>query len=189
MYFLGRGKVTLAVSSFDGKEAIVATLDSGEFFGEGCLAGQPLRTATAISVEDCTLTRVEKSVVARMLHEKTGLAEIFVTQLLSRNIRLRVARLQPDDEFSSVLAGIKHRDGCRCYLNTVQDVLPILEASFSNPASERSHSLLVPRRKIGRKKALHDRPLDKQMSLRARPIVPWIPASVGRRTTDRYSRA
>ena len=87
MFFLGRGKVKLAVSSFEGKEAIVATLDSGEFFGEGCLAGQLLRTATAISVEDCTITRVEKPIMARMLHEEKGLAEIFVTHLLSRNIR------------------------------------------------------------------------------------------------------
>ncbi|HEY4978685.1 MAG TPA: Crp/Fnr family transcriptional regulator [Candidatus Acidoferrum sp.] len=87
MFFLDRGKVKLAVTSFEGKEAIVATLGSGEFFGEGCLAGQPLRMATAISVEDCTLTRVEKPVMARMLHEHIGLAEMFVTHLLSRNIR------------------------------------------------------------------------------------------------------
>ena len=90
MFFLGRGKVKLAVSSFEGKEAIVATLDSGEFFGEGCLAGQPLRTATAISVEDCTLTRVDKPVMARMLHEEKGLAELlFVAHLLSTSIRYR----------------------------------------------------------------------------------------------------
>jgi CRP/FNR family cyclic AMP-dependent transcriptional regulator len=87
MFFLERGKVKLAVTSFEGKEAIVATLGSGEFFGEGCLAGQPLRMATAISVEDCTLTRVEKPIMARMLHEQKGLAEMFVTHLLSRNIR------------------------------------------------------------------------------------------------------
>jgi len=87
MFFLERGKVKLAVASFDGKEAIVATLGPGEFFGEGCLAGQPLRMATAISVEDCTLTRVEKPIMARMLHEEKGLAEMFVTHLLSRNIR------------------------------------------------------------------------------------------------------
>jgi CRP/FNR family cyclic AMP-dependent transcriptional regulator len=85
--FLERGKVKLAVTSFEGKEAIVATLGPGEFFGEGCLAGQPLRMATAISVEDCTLTKVEKPVMARMLHEEQGLAEMFVTHLLSRNIR------------------------------------------------------------------------------------------------------
>jgi CRP/FNR family cyclic AMP-dependent transcriptional regulator len=87
LYFVGRGKVKLAVSSFDGKEAIVATLDAGEFFGEGCLAGQPFRTATAISVEDCTLTRVEKPILARMLRDEKGLAEMFVTHLLSRIIR------------------------------------------------------------------------------------------------------
>lgn len=87
IFFLGRGKVKLAVSSFDGKEAIVATLDSGEFFGEGCLGGQPFRMATAIAVEDCTITRVEKPVLARMLHEEKGLAEMVVTHLLSRNIR------------------------------------------------------------------------------------------------------
>jgi CRP/FNR family transcriptional regulator, cyclic AMP receptor protein len=85
--FLQRGKVKLAVTSFEGKEAIVATLGAGEFFGEGCLAGQPLRMATAISVGDCTLTKVEKPIMARMLHEEQGLAEMFVTHLLSRNIR------------------------------------------------------------------------------------------------------
>jgi CRP/FNR family transcriptional regulator, cyclic AMP receptor protein len=85
--FLLRGKVKLAVTSFEGKEAIVGTLGSGEFFGEGCLAGQPLRMATAISEGDCTLTKVEKPIMARMLHEAQGFAEMFVTHLLSRNIR------------------------------------------------------------------------------------------------------
>lgn len=87
VYFLLRGKVRLAVSSQDGKEAIVATRDAGEFFGEGCLAGQPTRTATAISGGACTLARVEKPVMARMLHAVPGLAEMFVTHLLTRNIR------------------------------------------------------------------------------------------------------
>jgi CRP-like cAMP-binding protein len=87
LFFLLRGRVKLAVASHGGKEAIVATLESGEFFGEGCLAGQPLRMATAISVGDCTLNRVEKPIMARMLHEEQGLAEVFVTHLLSRNIR------------------------------------------------------------------------------------------------------
>jgi len=87
MFFLLRGKVQLSVTSSEGKEAIVATLGSGEFFGEGCLAGQPVRMATAISVEDCTLTRVEKATITRMLHEQQGVAELFVTHLLTRNIR------------------------------------------------------------------------------------------------------
>ena len=87
MFFLTRGKVRLTVTSHDGKEAIVATLGSGEFFGEGCLAGQPLRMATATSVGNCTLTMVEKPTMARLLHEEQGLAERFVTRLLSRIIR------------------------------------------------------------------------------------------------------
>ena len=87
LFFLLRGRVKLAVTSHEGKEAIVATLGSGEFFGEGCLAGQPLRTVTAISVGDCTLTKVEKPIMARMLHEEQGLAEIFITHLLSRIVR------------------------------------------------------------------------------------------------------
>jgi CRP-like cAMP-binding protein len=85
--FILRGKVQLAVTSHEGKEAIVATLGAGEFFGEGCLAGQPVRMATAHSVGDCRLTKVEKPMIARMLHEEQGLAEAFVTNLLSRVIR------------------------------------------------------------------------------------------------------
>jgi CRP/FNR family cyclic AMP-dependent transcriptional regulator len=87
LFFVLRGRVKLAVASQRGKEAIVATLGSGEFFGEGCLGGQPMRMATAISVGDCTLTRVEKPIMARLIHEEQGLAEMFVTHLLSRNIR------------------------------------------------------------------------------------------------------
>jgi CRP/FNR family cyclic AMP-dependent transcriptional regulator len=82
-----RGRVKLAVASPEGEEPIVATRSAGEFFGEGCLAGQPLRMSTAISVGDCTLIKVEKPAMARMLHEEPGLAEAFVTHLLFRNIR------------------------------------------------------------------------------------------------------
>jgi CRP-like cAMP-binding protein len=87
VFFLLRGKVKLAVASHDGKEAIVATLDAGEFFGEGCLAGQPLRVATAIALGACTLAKVEKATMTRLLHEQQGIAQIFVTQLLTRVIR------------------------------------------------------------------------------------------------------
>ena len=87
LYFILRGKVKLAVTSPEGKEAIVATLGSGEFFGEGCLAGQPWRIATATSVGKCTVAKVEKPMMARMLHEEQGLAELFMTHLLSRIVR------------------------------------------------------------------------------------------------------
>src|ERR1700694_3876144 len=83
--FLLRGKVKLAVTSFEGKEAIVGTLASGELFGEGCLAGQPLRMATATSVGDCNLIKVEKTIMARMLHEELGFGEMFAIHLLSRS--------------------------------------------------------------------------------------------------------
>jgi CRP/FNR family cyclic AMP-dependent transcriptional regulator len=87
LYFLLRGKVRLGVATPEGKEAIVASLGSGEFFGEGCLVGQPLRMATAVAVGACTLAMVEKSTMARMLHEEPGLAEMFVMRLLTRVIR------------------------------------------------------------------------------------------------------
>lgn len=87
LFFLVRGKVKLAVASHDGREGIVATLGPGEFFGEGCLAGQPLRMATAISVGTCVLARVDKAMMGRLLHEEPGLAEMFVARLLVRNIR------------------------------------------------------------------------------------------------------
>jgi CRP/FNR family transcriptional regulator, cyclic AMP receptor protein len=87
LYFLLRGKVRLVVATPEGKEAIVATLGAGEFFGEGSLAGQPSRMATAISVGACTLTKVEKPMMVRMLHDEPGLAQMFITHLLTRIIR------------------------------------------------------------------------------------------------------
>jgi CRP/FNR family transcriptional regulator, cyclic AMP receptor protein len=87
VFFLRRGKVKLTVFSQQGKEAIVAILDAGEFFGEGCLAGQPLRMATAVAMTDCTLDKIEKSLMAHMLHEQHDVSELFIKHLLSRNIR------------------------------------------------------------------------------------------------------
>ena len=87
LFYLRRGKVKLAVISKDGKEAIVAILDAGEFFGEGCLAGQQLRMATATALTDCALFRIEKLLMTRLLHERQEISELFVSHLLSRNIR------------------------------------------------------------------------------------------------------
>ena len=87
VFYLRRGKVKLSVTSEQGKEAIVAVLNDGDFFGEGCLAGQSLRIATAIAMADCTLMRIARSGMARMLHEQHDISELFVTHLLSRNIR------------------------------------------------------------------------------------------------------
>jgi CRP/FNR family transcriptional regulator, cyclic AMP receptor protein len=87
LFYIRRGKVKVAVSSREGKEAIIAVLGAGEFFGEGCLAGQPLRMATATAMTDCTLFRIEKPLMRRMLREQHEISEVFVAHLLSRNIR------------------------------------------------------------------------------------------------------
>ena len=87
VFYLRRGKVKLTVTSKQGKEAIVAILGAGEFFGDGCLAGQPLRVSAAVAMTDCSLARIEKPQMARMLHEQHDVSELFVTHLLSRNIR------------------------------------------------------------------------------------------------------
>jgi CRP-like cAMP-binding protein len=87
IFYVRKGKVELSVISQQGKQAIVATLSPGDFLGEGCLAGQPLRMATATTVTDCSLFRIEKLLMLRLLHEKHEISELFVAHLLSRNIR------------------------------------------------------------------------------------------------------
>ena len=87
IFYVRKGKVKLSVVSKQDKEAIVATLNAGDFLGEGCLAGQPLRMATATAIADCSLFRIEKSLMQQMLHEKHEISELFVAHLLSRNIR------------------------------------------------------------------------------------------------------
>jgi CRP/FNR family transcriptional regulator, cyclic AMP receptor protein len=87
IFYLRRGQVKLTVTSQQGKEAIVAILGAGEFFGEGCLAGQLLRVSTSIAITDCNFVRIEKPRMAHMLHEQHEISELFVTHLLSRNIR------------------------------------------------------------------------------------------------------
>jgi CRP/FNR family transcriptional regulator, cyclic AMP receptor protein len=87
VFFLRQGKVKLSVTSRQGKEGIIAILNNGDFFGEGCLAGQPLRMASATAITDCSLVRMEKRLMVRLLHEQHEISEVFVTHLLSRNIR------------------------------------------------------------------------------------------------------
>ena len=87
VWYLQRGEVKLAVTSKQGKEAIVSVLGDNEFFGEGCLAGQPVRITSAVAVTDCTLYRIEKLLMVRLLHEDHGISQLFMTHMLSRNIR------------------------------------------------------------------------------------------------------
>jgi CRP-like cAMP-binding protein len=88
VFYLQSGKVKLTVVSKRGKEAVVAILPEASFFGEGCLAGQPFRMATASTVERSTIIRVEKLVMVGLLHREPEFAERFLSYLLSRNIRM-----------------------------------------------------------------------------------------------------
>ena len=87
IFYIRRGRVKRTVGSAQGKEAIVGILGENEFFGEGCLAGQPLRVSSAIAVSDCTLYRIEKPLMMHLLREQHQVSEFFITHLLSRNIR------------------------------------------------------------------------------------------------------
>ena len=88
VFYIEKGKVKLTVLSTRGKEAVVAILDAGDFFGEGSLAGQPLRMATATSMTECSILRVQKETMMRMLHNERQLSELFMSYLLSRNARI-----------------------------------------------------------------------------------------------------
>jgi CRP-like cAMP-binding protein len=88
IFYIQKGKAKLSVISKQGKEAVVAILGVGDFFGEGCLAGQPRRMATAVCMSECSIMRLEKAHVVRALHEQPSFSEVFVAHLLSRNIRI-----------------------------------------------------------------------------------------------------
>jgi CRP/FNR family transcriptional regulator, cyclic AMP receptor protein len=86
--YLEEGAVRLSVVSHSGKEAVIAVIDSGHFFGEGCLAGQPQRMSTATAMSPCTIMTVEKTELRRLLHDRPGFADAFLAHMLSRNIRI-----------------------------------------------------------------------------------------------------
>lgn len=88
VFFVQKGKVKITVVSKAGKEAVVALLDVDHFFGEGCLAGQPLRMATATAIEDASIVRLAKRSMVRLLHADAKFSEIFTSHLLLRNIRI-----------------------------------------------------------------------------------------------------
>ena len=88
MFYVQEGGVKLSVLSSTGKEAVVAMLAPGDFFGEGCLAGQPLRMGTAKAVARTALLRIPKRDMARMLHEHPSFSDRFLTHMLTRNIRI-----------------------------------------------------------------------------------------------------
>lgn len=88
VFHVQKGKVKLTVLSKKGKEAIIAILGTGDFLGEGCLAGQSLRMTTATTMSECTIGRLDKRDAIRLLQEEPDFSELFLRYLLTRIIRI-----------------------------------------------------------------------------------------------------
>jgi CRP-like cAMP-binding protein len=88
VFYLQTGKAKVTVLSEQGKEAVVAVLGPGDFFGEGCLAGQVLRLATVTPLAECAVTRMPKAEIVSIIHTEPAFAELFIAHLLARNSRV-----------------------------------------------------------------------------------------------------
>jgi CRP-like cAMP-binding protein len=88
VFYIQKGKVKLTVVSEQGKEAVVAILGTNEFFGEGCLAGQRHRIATATTIMESVILRLGKSAIVRVIHQEPAFSEMFIAHLVGRGIRV-----------------------------------------------------------------------------------------------------
>jgi CRP-like cAMP-binding protein len=88
VFYIQSGKVKKTVVSEQGKEAVVALLETGSFFGEGCLAGEALRLSTVTALTKCVIARISKTDITRVIHEEPAFAELFISHLLARNSRV-----------------------------------------------------------------------------------------------------
>ena len=88
VFYIQKGKVKLTVVSKQCKEAVVAILGVDEFFGEGCLAGQTMRIATAAAMTDAVIMRLDRAAIVRALHDEPAFSEVFIAYLLARTIRV-----------------------------------------------------------------------------------------------------
>jgi CRP/FNR family cyclic AMP-dependent transcriptional regulator len=87
VFYIQKGKVKLTVVSQSGKEATIGILNEGDFFGEGCLTGQPLHVCSATAMTDCSVMRIDKTYMMEVLHREHAFSDMFVAYLLTRNIR------------------------------------------------------------------------------------------------------
>ena len=87
VFYIQKGKIKLTVISSNGKEATIGILGEGDFFGEGCLAGQKLRMGSATAVTSCDILRIEKKIMMEALHREHTMSDMFIAYLLARNIR------------------------------------------------------------------------------------------------------
>src|SRR5665213_2392686 len=88
IYYLQKGRLKVVVLSEQGKEAVVGILEPGQFFGEGCMNGHPLRIATTTAMEECVITSITKEAMIAVLHEEPTFTELFMAYLLTRNSRI-----------------------------------------------------------------------------------------------------
>ncbi len=88
VFYVQEGKVKVTVLSEQGKEAVIAILDAGNFCGEGCIGGQTLRMASVVAMTGCAATRMEKATVIRLIHEDENFSKLFTAHLLARSIRV-----------------------------------------------------------------------------------------------------
>jgi CRP/FNR family transcriptional regulator, cyclic AMP receptor protein len=88
VFFIKEGKAKVCVVSELGKEAVVAIHGKGDFFGEGCLTGQPRRLATVTSMTECVIMRLDKAAIVRVIHDEPKFSEMFMSFLLARNARV-----------------------------------------------------------------------------------------------------
>jgi CRP/FNR family transcriptional regulator, cyclic AMP receptor protein len=89
VFFIQKGRVKLTVTSEHGKGAVVGMLNEGQFFGEGCLQGQPVRSATAIALDDCRITSITKAAMLSAIRDQPKFSNLFMEHLLSRNSRIQ----------------------------------------------------------------------------------------------------
>ena len=87
VFYIKEGKVKLTVVSQVGKEATIGILNKGDFFGESCLTGQPLRLCSATALTDCSVMKIDKKSMMEVLHREHAFSDMFVAYLLTRNIR------------------------------------------------------------------------------------------------------
>jgi len=88
VFYIQKGKVKLTVLSEQGKEAVVAILEPGHFFGEGCMNGHKMRISTTTAMEDCVITSITKDAMISALHDEPKFSELFMSYLLTRNSRI-----------------------------------------------------------------------------------------------------
>jgi CRP-like cAMP-binding protein len=88
VFYIQNGRIKLTVISAQGKEAVVAIMETGQFFGEGCLNGHPLRMATTTAMEETVVTKISKTAMTATLHDEPKFSELFMAYLLTRNSRI-----------------------------------------------------------------------------------------------------